>query len=113
MRDWSSTTARSLDATGRAAGPYAGGRLPYAFRDFRDRQDLELHLFASLEAQVAAISDDIAYDCHDIEDGLRARLLSLDDLEDQPMTGAAAPCDSRRSIRASKRRASCMSWCGG
>ena len=76
-----------VDATGRAAGPYVGSRLPYAFRDFRDQQDLELHLFASLEAQVAAISDDIAYDCHDIEDGLRARLLSPDDLEDQPMTG--------------------------
>jgi len=75
------------DAAGRAAGPYAGDRLPYAFRAFRHKQDLELHLFASLEAQVAAISDDIAYDCHDVEDGLRARLLSLADLEDQPMTG--------------------------
>ncbi len=83
------------DAMGRAAGPYVGGELPHAFRAFHVQQDLELHLFASLEAQVAAISDDIAYDCHDIEDGLRARLLSLDDLEDQPMTGPVL-----RAIRA-------------
>jgi dGTPase len=75
------------DSSGRAAGPYAGGRVPYAFLAFHDQQDLELHLFASLEAQVAAIADDIAYDSHDIEDGLRARLLSLSDFEDQPMTG--------------------------
>ncbi len=41
---------------------------------------LELHLWPSLEAQVAAISDDIAYDNHDIDDGLRAGFLVLDDL---------------------------------
>jgi dGTPase len=72
---------------GRAAGPYVGGELPHAFRAFHDQQDLELHLFASLEAQVAAISDDIAYDCHDVEDGLRAGLLSLAELEAEPLCG--------------------------
>lgn len=41
---------------------------------------LELSQWASLEAQVAALSDDIAYDNHDIDDGLRAGFLSLDDL---------------------------------
>ena len=46
-------------------GAHAGGKLPYAIRAYRDRQDLELDKFASLEAQAAAISDDIAYDCHD------------------------------------------------
>ena len=43
-------------------------------------QDLELWSFASAEAQVAAIADDIAYDAHDIDDGLRAELFALDDL---------------------------------
>ncbi len=49
---------------------------------------LELATFASLEAQVAAIADDIAYDNHDIDDGLRAGLLSLDQLFAVPMIAA-------------------------
>ncbi len=76
-----------LDAAGHSAGAYAGGPLPYAIRAFQERQDLALHLYASLEAQVAAISDDIAYDLHDIEDALRAGLIGLDALEAQALTG--------------------------
>lgn len=45
---------------------------------------LELSSYPSLEAQVAAISDDIAYDNHDIDDGLRGGFLTLDDLLEQP-----------------------------
>ena len=48
-------------------------------------QDLELWSFASAEAQVAAIADDIAYDAHDIDDGLRAGLFALDDLAGVPL----------------------------
>jgi dGTPase len=76
-----------LDAAGRVIGAHAGGALPYAIRTFQERQDLELHLFAGLEAQVAAISDDIAYDCHDLEDGLRADLITLANLAEQPLIG--------------------------
>jgi dGTPase len=75
-----------IDASGRAIGPNAGGRLPFAIRVFQEHQDLELDLHAGLEAQAAAIADDIAYDCHDLEDGLRAGLLTLADLEEQPLT---------------------------
>jgi dGTPase len=46
--------------------------------------DLELWSFAGVEAQVAAIADDIAYDAHDIDDGLRAGLFALDDLDGVP-----------------------------
>ncbi len=46
---------------------------------------LDLSTFASLEAQVAAIADDIAYDNHDIDDGLRAGLIALDDVIAQPL----------------------------
>ena len=49
--------------------------------------DLELWSFASAEAQVAAIADDIAYDAHDIDDGLRAELFALDDLAEVPLVG--------------------------
>ena len=45
---------------------------------------LELRQYASLEAQIAAIADDIAYDNHDIDDGIRAGLLTLDQLRELP-----------------------------
>ena len=45
---------------------------------------LELETFASAEAQAAALADDIAYNTHDIDDGLRAKLFTLDDLHDVP-----------------------------
>jgi dGTPase len=51
------------------------------------RHDLEIHTFASAEAQVAAQCDDIAYNNHDIDDGLRAELFTLDDLADVPLVG--------------------------
>ncbi len=47
--------------------------------------DLEIGNFASLEAQAAAIADDIAYDSHDIDDAVRAGLIGLNQLEDLPL----------------------------
>jgi dGTPase len=51
------------------------------------RHDLELDSFAGAEAQVAALADDIAYNNHDIDDGLRAGLFTVADLEDVPLVG--------------------------
>jgi dGTPase len=51
--------------------------------------DLGLSQHASAEAQVAAISDDIAYNAHDIDDGLRAKLFKIIDLGDIPLVGEA------------------------
>lgn len=62
-----------------------GGTIPKPIRDFNELFDLELDRFASLEAQCAAIADDIAYDAHDIDDGLRAGLLTLEMLGEVPM----------------------------
>jgi dGTPase len=50
-------------------------------------QDLQLWSFAGVEAQIAAFADDIAYDAHDIDDGLRAALFTLEDLPHVPMLG--------------------------
>jgi dGTPase len=59
--------------------------VPVGIADFVALYDLELSTFASLEAQAAAIADDIAYDAHDIDDGLRAGLFAVDDLKAIPI----------------------------
>jgi dGTPase len=76
-----------LLAGGRPAGAYLSSGLPFAMRDFGRLDALAPELFAGLEAQAAAIADDIAYDTHDIEDGLRAGILTLADLRDVPLAG--------------------------
>lgn len=55
------------------------------FRSYNAMHDMELHSFASAEAQVAAVSDDVAYNNHDIADGIRAGLLTMDQLEELPL----------------------------
>ncbi|RUU89251.1 deoxyguanosinetriphosphate triphosphohydrolase [Mesorhizobium sp. M7A.F.Ca.MR.176.00.0.0] len=64
-----------------ANGKGLKGPVPQAIRDYSELHDLELDRFAGIEAQCAAIADDIAYNTHDIDDGLRAGLLTLDMLE--------------------------------
>ncbi|NVJ91152.1 MAG: deoxyguanosinetriphosphate triphosphohydrolase [Methylocystaceae bacterium] len=62
--------------------------IPQAILDYdQNVMDLELTKFSSLEAQIAALSDDIAYNNHDIDDALRARLIRIDDLKDIPVVG--------------------------
>jgi dGTPase len=57
----------------------------WAMSEANAEWDLELDTWPSLEAQVAAIADDIAYDNHDIDDGLRSGLLDLDQLVELPL----------------------------
>ncbi|MBL8674751.1 MAG: deoxyguanosinetriphosphate triphosphohydrolase [Rhodospirillales bacterium] len=61
--------------------------LPAAIVEYSAEWDLELATWAGAEAQVAAISDDVAYNNHDIDDGLRAGLFAVDDLLDLPLVG--------------------------
>lgn len=73
-------------------GPHAAARtlahgVPPTILAFDRDWSLELEGFASAEAQVAALSDDIAYNNHDIDDGLRAGLFAIEDLHDVPLAG--------------------------
>ena len=71
-----------------ARGNGLKGPVPKAIRDFSTLFDLELDRYAGLEAQCAAIADDIAYNTHDIDDGLRAGLLTLDMLAGVALPGS-------------------------
>jgi dGTPase len=61
--------------------------LPWAVTEYVREHDLELHTQPGMEAQVAALSDDIAYNTHDVDDGLRAGLFTVDDLSVLPLVG--------------------------
>ena len=83
-------TWESLEGTVKHNGPLRGvpdRALPVSIADYDSRFDLQLGSQPSGEAQVAALSDDIAYNSHDLEDGLRANLFDLKDLQDVPMIG--------------------------
>jgi len=58
-----------------------------AIADYAPNWDLRLDSFASMEAQAAAIADDIAYNNHDVDDGVQAGLFTLADLADVPLIG--------------------------
>jgi dGTPase len=75
----------TLEGLAKHNGPVAdpGWALTQIDEDYR----LDLETWPSLEAQVAALADDIAYDNHDIDDGLRAGLFQLEDVLDVPITG--------------------------
>lgn len=79
-------TWETLEGLAKHNGPV---RQPgWALTDIDAQFPLDLRSHASLEAQIAAVADDIAYDNHDIDDGLRAGLLSLDQLMEQPFVAA-------------------------
>ncbi len=78
----------TLEGIAKHNGPLTGA-LPYALAEYNALHDLELHTHASAEAQVAALSDDIAYNNHDLQDGLRAKLFTEEDIQALPLIGPA------------------------
>ncbi len=81
-------TWESLEGIAKHNGPVAAP-YPWALAEYNARHDLELTTYASLEAQIAAIADDIAYNHHDLHDGLRAGLFEVADIMALPLV---APC---------------------
>jgi dGTPase len=77
-----------VDANGAPLGRWRKRGVPPAILAFDRRTSLDLAQFASLEAQVAAIADDIAYDAHDVDDGLRAGLFDLVAIREAPFARA-------------------------
>ena len=75
------------DRQGVPLGPYRVHGVPDTIVDYSRQQDLRLWSFPSAEAQLAAVADDIAYDAHDIDDGLRAELFGIDDIAPVPLPG--------------------------
>jgi dGTPase len=84
------------DRAGKPLGRYRAHSVAETIGDYDRQQDLQLWSFASVEAQVAAFADDIAYDAHDIDDGLRAELFSLDEIAAVALPGTII-ADIRRA----------------
>ena len=108
-------TCETLEGLAKHNGPLMGRTrgeavLRRAVDEIGIADRLHLSRFAPAEAQAAAIADDIAYSSHDLDDGLRARLISLDALADVPMAGPlvrqalAAGVETQRVIYEINRR---------
>lgn len=88
-------TWETLEGTVKHNGPLLGPSLngegnkslPPTIASYNEAVDLELTGYASAEAQVAALADDIAYNNHDIDDGLRASLFTVEDMDELPLVG--------------------------
>ena len=85
-------TWETLEGLVKHNGPIVGEDtkpVPLAITEYNAGHDLELATWPGAEAQVAAVSDDIAYNAHDFDDGLRAGLFALDQVMDLPVVGTA------------------------
>jgi dGTPase len=79
-------TWETLEGVVKHNGPLVGA-VPRTIADYVRDYDLALDTYPSAEAQIAALSDDIAYNNHDIDDGLRAGLFTVKDMADVPLAG--------------------------
>ncbi len=78
-------TWETLEGLAKHNGPVHD--VPRAMAEYLQQHDLEIHTHASAEAQLASLADDIAYNNHDIEDGLRANFFTLAELAELPLVG--------------------------
>jgi dGTPase len=79
-------TWETLEGVVKHNGPYTG-KISETLALLQKQKDLRLKSYASIEAQAAAIADDIAYNNHDVEDGLRAHFFTLKEVEEVALLG--------------------------
>ena len=103
-RAWSSTTARCSTRDGSRRSRYAERGVPLRDPRIQRAAGPRLATYASGEAQAAAIADDIAYNAHDIDDGLRAGLFGIEDLRERAVRWRAAAMRSTRRYPGLERR---------
>ncbi len=80
-------TWETLEGLCKHNGPVTKKKLEVTLNELKDQTDLMLGTYASAEAQVAGIADDVAYNSHDLDDGMSAGFFELDDLKDLPVIG--------------------------
>ena len=85
-------TWETLEGIAKHNGPLtapgdAGATLPWSVAEYAELHDLALDTWPGLEAQIASLSDDIAYHAHDLDDGVRAGLFAAAELENLPLVG--------------------------
>src|SRR5689334_12736365 len=85
-------TWEALEGTAKHNGPLAGSfaasdGAPPSIAEYDRLYPLDLHTYPGPEAQIAALADDIAYNNHDLDDGLRAGLFAVADLAEVPLVG--------------------------
>jgi dGTPase len=75
------------DHSGVPVERYRARGVPRVITEYSKAHDLALWSYPSVEAQIGAIADDVAYDAHDIDDGLRAEMFEIDELASLPVLG--------------------------
>ncbi|MEQ9115832.1 MAG: deoxyguanosinetriphosphate triphosphohydrolase [Rickettsiales bacterium] len=86
-------------------GKYSDGKkVSQIILDFDKKFNLQLDRFASIEAQIAAIADDIAYNAHDLEDGMRAGLFTIEDIRSANFMNEILDAIQKKSNGAEKQR---------
>jgi dGTPase len=89
-------TWETLEGLAKHNGPLR--KPPPYVADYDQRHRLELHTYPSTEAQVAALADDIAYHSHDLDDGMRAALFTIEDIAHLPIVRDALAAARRASL---------------
>ncbi|ABD45359.1 dGTPase family protein [Ehrlichia chaffeensis str. Heartland] len=92
--DGMNLTWETLEGVAKHNGPITGEnrinsnkKIHKFMLDYDSYYKLDLDNFSSAEAQIASISDDIAYNMHDIDDGIRAKILVIEELLELPLIG--------------------------
>lgn len=97
-------TWEMLEGVAKHNGPLLGEKIPPTIKAFQEKWDLELASYAGIEAQIAALSDDIAYNTHDFDDGFNAQLFTMAEMEALPIFDRIVMDTRKRHPKIDERR---------